>query len=87
MVGSPRAQIDRVHKAVIDQCELLLASDAFDAWKGAESLRAGDLVACNNSFLFREGRSTTKSPYYLGIEVTDGPNFKLPPVVVTATGS
>ncbi len=84
MVATADARIQRTHKAVVDECELLLASDAFDAWKGAETLQVGDLIACNNSFLYREGQSTTKSSFYLGIEVSAGPNFTLPPVVVTA---
>lgn len=84
MVATADARIQRTHKAVVDECELLLASDAFDAWKGAETLQVGDLIACNNSFWYREGQSTTKSAYYLGIEVGDGPNFTLPPVVVMA---
>src|SRR5487761_1707307 len=84
MVATADACIQRAHKAVVDECELLLASDGFDAWMGAESLQVGDLIACNNSFLYREGQSTTKSAYYLGIEVGDGPNFTLPPVVVLA---
>ena len=84
MVVTADARIQRTHKAVVDECELLLASDAFDAWKGVETLLAGDLIACNNSFWYRGDQSTTKSPCYLGIEVRDGPNFPLPPVVVTA---
>lgn len=84
MVATADARIQRTHKAVVDECELLLASDAFDAWKGAETLQVGDLIACNNSFLYRDDRSTTKSAYYLGIEVGNGPNFTLPPVVVMA---
>ena len=84
MTGDSR--VDRVRKAIVDECELLLASDAFENWKGAEALQSGDIVACNNSFLFREGRSTTKSSQYLGVRVTDGPNFELPPVVVGTTG-
>jgi hypothetical protein len=86
MAATADARIQRACRAIVDECELLLASDAFDVWKGAETLQVGDLVACNNSFLFREGRSTTKSAYYLGIEVSEGPNFKLPPVVVRVTG-
>jgi hypothetical protein len=82
MAATADARIQRGHKAVVDECELLLASDAFAAWKGAETLQVGDLIACNNSFLYREGQSTTKSAYYLGIEVIDGQNFRLPPVVV-----
>ncbi len=82
MVATADVRIERTRKAVVDECELLLASDGFDAWKGAETLQIGDLIACNNSFLYREGQSTTKSPYYLGIEVGDGSNFMLPPVVV-----
>jgi len=84
MVATADARIQRTHTAVVDECELLLASDAFDGWKGAETLQVGDLIACNNSFWYREGQSTTKSAYYLGIEVRDGPNFTLPPVVVMA---
>jgi hypothetical protein len=37
--GDPR--VDRVQKAVVDECELLLASDAFEGWKGAASLQPG----------------------------------------------
>ena len=84
MVATPDAHIQRVHKAVVDECGLLLASDAFGAWKGAETLQVGDLIACNNSFLYREGQATTKSSHYVGIEVSDGSNFTLPPVVVVA---
>jgi len=80
------ARVERTAKAVVDKCKLLLASDAFAAWKGAETLRVGDLVVCNNSFLFREGRFTTKSAYYLGVRVKGEGDFELPPVVVTATG-
>ncbi|MHB1802573.1 MAG: hypothetical protein ACYCU5_13115 [Actinomycetes bacterium] len=84
MVATADARIQRTHKAVVDECELLLASDAFDAWKGTETLQVGDLIACNNSFWYRDSQSTTKSAYYLGIEVGDGLNFTLPPVVVMA---
>ena len=84
MVATTDARVERTRTAVVDECELLLASDGFDAWKGAETLQVGDLIACNNSFLYREGQSTTKSAYYLGIEVGDGSNFTLPPVVVMA---
>lgn len=43
-------RVNRIEKAVVDECELLLASDAFDTWKGAESIRHNDLVVVNNSF-------------------------------------
>lgn len=86
MTAKLDARAGRIHRSVVDECELLLASDAFGTWKGAETLQVGDMVACNNSFLFREGRSTSKSAYYLGMEVIDGPNLKLPPIVVTVTG-
>ena len=68
----------------MDECELLLASDAFDAWKGAETLQVGDLVACNNSFWYRDSQSTKKGVYHLAIEVRDAQNFTLPPVEVMA---
>ncbi|MHB8288803.1 MAG: hypothetical protein ACYDEY_06125 [Acidimicrobiales bacterium] len=84
MTTTADARLKRTYRAVVDECELLLASDAFDAWKAAQTLQVGDLIACNNSFLYREGQSTTKSTFYLGIEVSDGLNFTLPPVVVTA---
>jgi hypothetical protein len=63
----------------------MLASEAFDGWKGSESLKPGDVIACNNSFLYREAKAT-KSPHYLAIEVTVDNNFRLPPTVITMDG-
>jgi hypothetical protein len=77
----------RIEAAITDQCELLLASDAFDAWNEAGKLRVDDLVAINNSFLYREGRTTTKSKQYLGIRIGNGERFLLPPVVLETEGS
>lgn len=48
-----KERVSRIAKAVVDECALLLASDAFDTWKGAESIRPNDLVAVNNFFLRR----------------------------------
>ncbi len=75
-------RVNRIEKAVVDECELLLASDAFDTWRGAESIRPNDLVVVNNSFLFREGRSTVKNVNYLGIQIDETGKFTLPPIIV-----
>lgn len=53
------------------------------AWRESESLKPGDLIVCNNSFLFREGTPTNKNAMYLGIEVDVDDRFCLPPVVVS----
>jgi hypothetical protein len=75
-------RIEHAEKAVIDQCELLLASDAFGAWRETETFHAGDLVICNNSFLFREGRTTTKNSYHIGFLAAGNGDFVLPPSIV-----
>jgi hypothetical protein len=77
----------RVRKAIVDNCELVLASDAFEKWKGSGSSQDGDLIVVNNSFLYRgDGRAklTTKSSLYLAVEVTAGSNFSHLPVVLSA---
>lgn len=38
---------------------------AFAGWSAGLPLDAGDSVVFNNSFLFRRGSGTSKSPYYL----------------------
>ena len=76
-------RVNRIEKAVVNECELLLASDAFNTWKGVESIRSNDLVVVNNSFLFREGRSTVKNVNYLGIRIDDSGEFIVSPIVVT----
>ncbi|KJF18172.1 hypothetical protein [Acidithrix ferrooxidans] len=76
-------RVERIERAVVDQCELLLASDAFDAWKGAESIRPNDHIVFNNSFLLREGQSTIKNVHYLAIRVDENGGFLLPPIIIT----
>lgn len=76
-------RISRVEQAVVDQWRRVLASDAIKGWEDAGSLRAGDLLLCNNSFLFREGRSTSKSAQYLGGRLNGSGSVEVPPVVVT----
>ncbi len=81
MVGMDRAE--RIEQGIVDQCELLLASDAFGVWKGSESVRPGDLIAVNNSFLYREKRATSKNARYLGIRVSEDGGFVFPPSVLS----
>jgi hypothetical protein len=79
-------RLARLERKIRDEFELLLASDAFGSWKGNESVRSGDLIAVNNSFLFRENKSTTKSALYMAIEASGTTDYEFPPVVVGVPG-
>lgn len=70
--------------AVTEKVQQITQSDAFKKWAEEETLRAGDLVLLNNSFLFREGiRTTKKSSLYLGLDVSDD-GVSLPPKIVAS---
>lgn len=84
MTAPEDARFSRIYKTILDECELVLASDVFSEWKETERFQPGDLVVCGNSFLFREGQSTKKSALYLGMYVKAGPDFEIPPVIVAA---
>ncbi len=47
----------------------LLAHSAFEGWKKDAELSAGDMIAFNNSFVFRSGVSTRKNEQYLAVAV------------------
>jgi hypothetical protein len=75
-------RIERISSAVTDQAECILSSEAFKSWVTSESIQADDLIIVNNSFLFREGRSTNKSDNYLGVSVGPSGEVGGPPFVV-----
>jgi hypothetical protein len=59
-------QIDRVYDAVCRAVSRILGSQTFEAWAKREQPQVGDLMAFNNSFLYRESLTgTTKSKKYL----------------------
>ena len=61
-------QVNRVYTAVCQEVARLLGSQTFQSWKERESLRVGDLIVFNNSFLYRENLTgTTKSKKYLSV--------------------
>jgi len=86
---SMQDRVERVSNAIINQTELVLGSNAFQAWDQGSSLRAGDLIILNNSFLFREGREgkrTVKNAKYLAVFAWDsGEPIPLPCVVTLSS--
>lgn len=74
-----------VCNAIEDSVGRVLASGAFEAWAGGETLRSGDLILINNSFLFRAGRSTIKNEKHLAVAVAGTGEPCLPPTVVRAS--
>jgi hypothetical protein len=67
-------QVNRVHRAVCQEVANILGSQTFQDWKDRESLRIGDLIVFNNSFLYRENLTgTSKSKKYLCVTLdSDG---------------
>jgi hypothetical protein len=59
-------QINRVYQPGCQEVARILGSRTFQDWKERESLRVGDLIVFNNSFLYRENLTgTSKSKKYL----------------------
>lgn len=78
---------ERIRASVTEQVGLVLESEAFSSWVKSESVNPDDFVIFNNSFLFREGRLTTKSDQYLAVGVqTSGSVGGTPFVVNTEAG-
>ena len=67
-------QISRVYQAVCQEVARILGSQTFQDWKERESLKVGDLIVFNNSFLYRENLTgTSKSKKYLCVTLdSDG---------------
>lgn len=60
------AHIIRVHSGVCRIIDNLMRSPAFEDWRNSQAFQDGDLVAFNNSFLYRTSlTNTTKSKKYL----------------------
>jgi hypothetical protein len=76
------ARLDRCVGEVTEQCKLLVASSAFLEWSAKENAKEGEFVAVNNSFLFREGRQTTKNDQYVAFELGATGDIASVPVVV-----
>ncbi|MGO9963703.1 MAG: hypothetical protein ACLPUG_09790 [Acidimicrobiales bacterium] len=75
--------VERVSNAIIKQTELVIGSDAFQAWDQRLSLQPGDLVICNNSFLYREASRSVKNAKYLAIPISESGEPVPQPCVVT----
>lgn len=57
--------LDAVEKLVRSQTEAVLETQAFSDWYSGTARNPDDLVLLNNSFVYRDGVNTTKSPYCL----------------------
>lgn len=68
-----------IASAITDSFGRLLDDPAFVGWKKDAELSIGDMIAFNNSFVFRSGVGTRKNEQYLAVAVgkdgtlTDGP--------------
>ncbi len=82
---SSAAKLEVVRNAVDEQVVSILQSDSYGIWQEDNPLRSGDLVAFNNSFLYREGISGTKSVKYLCVRV-DRDGVPATPVMVIEPG-
>jgi hypothetical protein len=69
---SPQGGLSEIVSAVAESFGRLLAHPAFEAWKNDGELSIGDMVAFNNSFVFRSGVGTRKNEQYLAIAVGKG---------------
>jgi hypothetical protein len=65
---------------VIDSVRRVTESSAFTAWLSSESVNAGDLILINNSFVFRDVK-TTKADAFLSYRVTD--DGRAPEIVIS----
>jgi hypothetical protein len=76
-----------LRNAVHEQVDNLMASEAFAEWTEATTLKPGDLVAFNNSFLFRDGITfTAKNAKYLCVEVNKEGALTTPPRIIEPGG-
>jgi hypothetical protein len=61
----------------------LVGHPAFAAWSGGQSMKVGDLIVVNNSFLFRQNVKTNKSKFFPALELGAGVKpAGLPDIVV-----
>lgn len=80
------AKVERLKERIHSQVGHLLGSALFTEWTEGQSLREGDLVVLNNSFLYREGLPTTKNSQYLCVAVDPHGQPSLPPMVTVTPG-
>jgi hypothetical protein len=72
MTGPATEHIGRLVELVSAEVASIFDSAAFREWANGQTLRAGDLIVLNNSFLFREGIAIgNKNTQYLSIEIDD----------------
>jgi hypothetical protein len=82
LIKKSESLVAQLLDAIGDEVEKLLRSTAFQQWSASTSLRAGDLVIFNNSFLYREGiAARSKNAKYLCVSVNQEGTPSLPPSV------
>lgn len=77
-------RVDAISNLIREQMDSLLKSAGFKQWAKEEKLAEGDMVVFNNSFLYREGIRSNKSPLYLGVAVGKESELTASPFVITS---
>jgi hypothetical protein len=79
-------KLSRIQDAVLSECLDLLGSQAFVVWKTENnSWRIGDIIICNNSFLYRENSTgITKNDYCLGFKAINESELEPEPVILSS---
>lgn len=76
-------QIDHaeITSAIAKSFGRVRAHPAFEEWKKDVTISPGDMIALNNSFVFRSGVDTRKSQQFLGVAVGKGSELAAQPIV------
>lgn len=69
-----------IHELIEESANRLTQDSGFMTWRESHSVSAGDLVLVNNSFVFRDVK-TTKSESYLAFRAEEGEPVTLAPVI------
>lgn len=80
------AKVEELHRRINGEVKRLLESPLFVQWYADQSLREGDLIVFNNSFLYREALPTNKNAKYLCVSVDAQGQPLLPSKVTQSTG-
>ncbi len=79
--GSSQADQSEIGEAIAKSVEGVCAHPAFEAWKVDTTYFAGDMIALNNSFVFRSGVETRKSQQFLALPVGKDGKLGVQPIV------
>jgi len=71
---------DPLEILIVDQVKKILAHNEYKKWTGGQQLKANGIILINNSFVFRDVK-TTKAVSYVGVRLDNNLGPILPPVI------